>query len=227
VVKFSHAIGVTVEAELGCLGSLETGQAGEEDGHGAEGSLDHSMLLTDPDQAADFVSKTEVRRARDRDRHQPRRLQVHPQADRRHSRDRAHQGDSRPHSEHPPGHARLVLGAAGPARGHPPVRRRHEGNLRRAGRGDPDRDPARRAQDQHRHRHPPGDDRRGAQVPRENPSKFDPREFNKPAREAAREICLQRYRQFGCEGQGSKVQGVPLNTMIERYRSGELAQVVA
>jgi len=61
----------------------------------------------------------------------------------------------------------------------------------------------------------------------ENPSKFDPREYLKPAREAAREICLQRYRQFGCEGQGSKVQGVPLKTMIERYRSGALAQVVA
>src|SRR5512145_2144805 len=47
VTKFAHAIGVTVEAELGCLGSLETGQAGEEDGIGAEGTLDHSMLLTD------------------------------------------------------------------------------------------------------------------------------------------------------------------------------------
>jgi len=59
VVKFSHAIGVTVEAELGCLGSLETGQAGEEDGVGAEGTLDHSQLLTDPDQAADFVKQTD------------------------------------------------------------------------------------------------------------------------------------------------------------------------
>ena len=59
VVEMAHAIGVTVEAELGCLGSLETGQAGEEDGIGAEGTLDHSMLLTDPDQAADFVKRTD------------------------------------------------------------------------------------------------------------------------------------------------------------------------
>ena len=59
VVKFSHAIGVSVEAELGCLGSLETGQAGEEDGVGAEGTLDHSQMLTDPDQAADFVKQTD------------------------------------------------------------------------------------------------------------------------------------------------------------------------
>jgi fructose-bisphosphate aldolase class II len=60
VVDIAHACGVSVEGELGCLGSLETGKAGEEDGHGAEGELDHSMLLTDPDEAADFVAKTQV-----------------------------------------------------------------------------------------------------------------------------------------------------------------------
>ena len=60
-----------------------------------------------------------------------------------------------------------------------------------------------------------------------NPSKFDPREYLKPAREAARQICLQRYRQFGCEGQGSRIQPVPLKAMVERYKKGELAQVVA
>ena len=58
VVEMSHAIGVSVEGELGCLGSLETGQAGEEDGIGAEGVLDHSQMLTDPDQAAEFVKLT-------------------------------------------------------------------------------------------------------------------------------------------------------------------------
>jgi fructose-bisphosphate aldolase class II len=60
VVDMAHACGVSVEGELGCLGSLETGMMGEEDGSGAEGKLDHSMLLTDPDQAADFVKKTKV-----------------------------------------------------------------------------------------------------------------------------------------------------------------------
>ncbi len=60
VVDMAHACGVSVEGELGCLGSLETGQAGEEDGIGAEGTLDHSQLLTDPDEAADFVNKTHV-----------------------------------------------------------------------------------------------------------------------------------------------------------------------
>ena len=60
VAEMAHAVGVSVECELGCLGSLETGMAGEEDGHGAEGALDHSQLLTDPDEAADFVKKTAV-----------------------------------------------------------------------------------------------------------------------------------------------------------------------
>ncbi len=59
-VEMAHACGVSVEGELGCLGSLETGMAGEEDGIGAEGKLDHSQLLTDPDEAKDFVSKTGV-----------------------------------------------------------------------------------------------------------------------------------------------------------------------
>ncbi|MEJ2141469.1 MAG: fructose-bisphosphate aldolase class II [Gammaproteobacteria bacterium] len=60
VVKMAHAGGVSVEGELGCLGSLETGEMGEEDGHGAEGKLDMDQLLTDPQEAKDFVEKTGV-----------------------------------------------------------------------------------------------------------------------------------------------------------------------
>ena len=60
VVKMAHAGGASVEGELGCLGSLETGMMGEEDGHGAEGKLDMDMLLTDVEEAADFVKKTGV-----------------------------------------------------------------------------------------------------------------------------------------------------------------------
>ncbi|MDH5600993.1 MAG: fructose-bisphosphate aldolase class II [Gammaproteobacteria bacterium] len=60
VVKMAHAGGVSVEGELGCLGSLETGEMGEEDGHGAEGKLDLDMLLTGVDEAADFVEATGV-----------------------------------------------------------------------------------------------------------------------------------------------------------------------
>ncbi|AGU50177.1 fructose/ketose-bisphosphate aldolase, class 2 [Variovorax paradoxus B4] len=60
VVEMAHAVGVSVEGELGCLGSLESGMAGEEDGSGAEGVLSHDQLLTDPQQAVDFVSRTGV-----------------------------------------------------------------------------------------------------------------------------------------------------------------------
>jgi fructose-bisphosphate aldolase class II len=60
VADFAHYIGVSVEGELGCLGSLESGQAGEEDGSGAEGILSHDELLTDPAQAADFIAQTGV-----------------------------------------------------------------------------------------------------------------------------------------------------------------------
>jgi len=60
VVDMAHACGVSVEGELGCLGSLETGAAGEEDGHGADCKLTHDQMLTDPEEAADFVKKTGV-----------------------------------------------------------------------------------------------------------------------------------------------------------------------
>ncbi len=60
VVDMAHAGGVSVEGELGCLGSLETGEMGEEDGHGAEGKLDLDMLLTDPQEAKEFVEQTNV-----------------------------------------------------------------------------------------------------------------------------------------------------------------------
>jgi len=60
----------------------------------------------------------------------------------------------------------------------------------------------------------------------ENPSKFDPRDYLKPAREAAKAICVERYRQFGCAGQGSRVKALPLTVMVDRYRSGALAQQI-
>lgn len=60
VVQMAHPLGISVEGELGCLGSLESGMGEKEDGHGAEGKLDHSQLLTDPAEAEDFVRKTKV-----------------------------------------------------------------------------------------------------------------------------------------------------------------------
>ncbi|HUR87754.1 MAG TPA: class II fructose-bisphosphate aldolase, partial [Ramlibacter sp.] len=61
----------------------------------------------------------------------------------------------------------------------------------------------------------------------ENPDKFDAREWLKPAREAARQICKQRFVQFGCEGQAPKIKPLPLTSVARKYEKGELAQVVA
>jgi fructose-bisphosphate aldolase class II len=61
----------------------------------------------------------------------------------------------------------------------------------------------------------------------ENPEKFDAREWLKPAREAAKQICKQRYMEFGCEGQGSKIKGITLVDIAAMYASGKLAQTVA
>ena len=60
----------------------------------------------------------------------------------------------------------------------------------------------------------------------ENPGKFDPRDYLKPAREAAKVICKQRYQQFGCEGQAGKIKPAPLPDVARRYASGDLSQVV-
>jgi len=60
----------------------------------------------------------------------------------------------------------------------------------------------------------------------ENPSKFDPRDYLKPAREAAKKICKARYEAFGCAGQASKIKVIPLDKMAERYAKGELNQIV-
>jgi len=61
----------------------------------------------------------------------------------------------------------------------------------------------------------------------ENPEKFDPREYLKPAREAAKKICLQRYQEFGTAGNASKIKAVPLSEIATMYATGKLQQVVA
>jgi fructose-bisphosphate aldolase class II len=60
----------------------------------------------------------------------------------------------------------------------------------------------------------------------ENPSKFDPRDYLKPAREAAKQVCKARYVSFGCEGQAGKIKPVSLDKVADRYKKGELAQLV-
>ena len=130
VAEMAHAVGVSVEGELGCLGSLESGQGEAEDGHGAEGGLGHDQLLTDPDQAVDFVARTGVdalavaigtSHGAYKFTRQPTGDILAMDVDR---------GDPRAPAGHASRHARLLLGAAGAA-GH--LQRPSAGRCRRPG----------------------------------------------------------------------------------------------
>ncbi len=132
VVAMAHSIGATVEGELGCLGSLETGEAGEEDGVGAVGKLDHSQMLTDPEEAAEFVQATQLDALAIAIGTSHGAYKFTPPAHRRRAGHRARQGNSCPHPQHRTWSCTAPAGAARAAGHHQPVRRQDEGNLRRA-----------------------------------------------------------------------------------------------
>ena len=226
VVDIAHAIGVSVEGELGCLGSLETGMGEKEDGHGAEGALSHDQLLTDANEAAEFVKATGVdalaiaigtshgaykftrpptgavlRIDRIKD--------IHARIPNTHLV--MHGSSSVPQDW------LKIINQYGGTMGETygvPVEEIVEGIKHGVRKINIDTD-IRLAMT-------------GAvrQFQAENPSKFDMREWMKPARAAAQAICKQRYLEFGCEGQGAKVKGIPLSVMAEKYAKGELAQQV-
>jgi fructose-bisphosphate aldolase class II len=226
VVKFSHAIGVTVEAELGCLGSLETGQAGEEDGVGAEGTLDHSMLLTDPDEAADFVRQTDCDALAIAigTSHGAYKFTRKPTGDIL-SMERVKAIHARIPNTH------LVMhGSSSVPQELLEIIRQYGGDMKETY-GVPVEEIQTAIKHGVRKINIDTDIRlamTGA-VRRflfENPSKFDPREFNKPAREAAKAVCKARFEAFGCAGQASRIKPVSLDQFAARYKAGELTQVV-
>ncbi|WP_423196181.1 MULTISPECIES: class II fructose-bisphosphate aldolase [unclassified Cupriavidus] len=226
VVQMAHAVGVTVEGELGCLGSLETGEAGEEDGIGAEGKLDHSMLLTDPEQAADFVKATQLDAL----------AIAIGTSHGAYKFTRKPTGDILAISRIKEIHARipnthLVM------HGSSSVPQELLEEIRKFG-GDMKETygvPVEEIQEAIKYgvrKINIDTDIRLAMTGAirrffaENPSKFDPREYLKPAREAAKLVCKARYVAFGCEGQASKIKPVGLTDIAGQYQSGKLAQVV-
>ncbi|MBP0620244.1 MULTISPECIES: class II fructose-bisphosphate aldolase [unclassified Cupriavidus] len=226
VVELAHAVGVTVEGELGCLGSLETGEAGEEDGIGAEGVLDHSMLLTDPEQAADFVKATQLDAL----------AIAIGTSHGAYKFTRKPTGDILAISRIKEIHARipnthLVM------HGSSSVPQELLEEIRKFG-GDMKETygvPVEEIQEAIKYgvrKINIDTDIRLAMTGAirrffvENPSKFDPREYLKPAREAAKQVCKARYISFGCEGQASKIKPVTLVDVAQQYKSGKLAQVV-
>ena len=226
VVEFSHAIGVTVEAELGVLGSLETMKGDKEDGHGAEGTMTREQLLTDVDQAADFVRQTQCDALAIAigTSHGAYKFSRKPTGDIL-AIDRIKEIHARIPNTH------LVM------HGSSSVPQELLAEIRQFG-GDMKETygvPVEEIQEGIRHgvrKINIDTDIRLAMTAAmrrfmfENPSKFDPRDFLKPAREAAKQVCKARYVSFGCEGQAGKIKAVPLEKIADRYKKGELAQLV-
>ncbi|MGO4331959.1 class II fructose-bisphosphate aldolase [Cupriavidus sp. 2TAF22] len=226
VVQLSHAIGVTVEGELGCLGSLETGEAGEEDGIGAEGKLDHSMLLTDPEQAADFVKATQLDALAIAigTSHGAYKFTRKPTGD-----ILAIGRIKEIHARIPNTH--LVMHGSSSVPQELLEEIRQFGGDMKETYGVPVEEIQEAIKFGVRKINIDTDIRlamTGAirRFFAENPGKFDPREYLKPAREAAKLVCKARYIAFGCEGQASKIKPVALEAIAQQYKSGALAQVV-
>lgn len=226
VVEMAHAVGVSVEGELGCLGSLETGTAGKEDGVGAEGKLDHSQLLTDPDEAARFVRATGVDALAIAigTSHGAYKFTRKPTGDIL-AIDRVRAIHARIPNTH------LVMhGSSSVPQEWLAIIRKYGGDIKETY-GVPVEQIQEGIRNGVRKVNIDTDIRLAmtAAIRKflyENPSKFDPREYLKPAREAAKAICKQRYIQFGCEGHASRIKPLPLEVMAQKYRSGELAQHV-
>lgn len=222
VVDMAHAVGVSVEGELGCLGSLESGMAGEEDGSGAEGKLSHDQLLTDPEQAADFVKKTKVDALAIAigTSHGAYKFSRPPTGD-----ILAIERIKEIHKRIPDTH--LVMhgsssvpqewlkiihefgGDIGETYG-VPVEEIQEGIKNGVRKVNIDTD-LRLAIT--------GAIRRSLA---KNPKNFDPRKFMKDSVQAGKDICKARYEAFGSAGKASKIRVIDLEDMTKRYAKGEL-----
>ena len=226
VVDMAHKLGVTVEGELGCLGSLETMRGDKEDGHGTEATMTREQLLTDPEEAADFVKKTQLDALAIAigTSHGAYKFTRKPTGDIL-AIDRIKEIHQRIPNTH------LVMhGSSSVPQDLLAVIRQHGGDLKETY-GVPVSEIQEAIKHGVRKINIDTDIRLAMtaairQYMAENPSKFDPRDYLKPAREAAKAICRQRYVEFGCEGQAAKIRPLPLDAVASRYAKGELAQVV-
>ena len=226
VVKFSHAIGVTVEAELGVLGSLETMMGDKEDGHGADGAMTREQLLTDVAQAADFVKLTQCDALAIAigTSHGAYKFSRKPTGDIL-AIDRIKEIHARIPNTH------LVMHGSSSVPQDLLAEIRQFGGDMKETYGVPVEEIQEGIKHGVRKINIDTDIRLAmtAAVRRymfENPSKFDPRDFLKPAREAAMKICKARFQAFGCEGQAAKIKPLTLEAMADQYKKGALAQVV-
>ncbi|WP_286823183.1 MULTISPECIES: class II fructose-bisphosphate aldolase [unclassified Idiomarina] len=225
-VEMAHACGVSVEGELGCLGSLETGEAGEEDGVGAEGKLSHEQLLTDPEEAAEFVKATNVDALAIAcgTSHGAYKFTRPPTGDIL-AIDRIKEIHRRIPGTHlvmhgsssvPQEWLKIIneFGGEIPETYGVPVEQIQEGIKHGVRKVNIDTD-LRLASTGAIRRHLA-----------ENPSNFDPRKFFAAATTAMEDICRARYEAFGCAGMASKIKPINLESMFQRYENGELDAIV-
>ncbi|PKO87257.1 MAG: fructose-bisphosphate aldolase class II [Betaproteobacteria bacterium HGW-Betaproteobacteria-12] len=218
VVEMAHAIGVSVEGELGCLGSLETGEAGEEDGIGAVGKLDHAQLLTDPDEAADFVAQTGVDALAIAigTSHGAYKF-TRPPTGEILAIDRI----KAIHARIPDTHL-VMHGSSSVPQEWLAVIRQYGGQIKETY-GVPVEEIVEGIRHGVRKVNIDTDIRlamSGAmrRAMAENPGEFDPRAFLKAAVAAARDLCRQRFEAFGSAGRAPRIKPLPLEKMIARYR---------
>ena len=226
VVKMAHVQGISVEGELGCLGSLETMKGDKEDGHGAEGTMTREQLLTDPEQAADFAKRTQIDALAIAigTSHGAYKFSRKPSGD-----ILAIERIKEIHRRLPTTH--LVMHGSSSVPQDLLAEIREFGGDMKETYGVPVEEIQEAIKFGVRKVNIDTDIRlamTGAirRFFAENPSKFDPREYLKPARAAAKAICVQRYTQFGTAGNASKIKPLPLTDMAQQYAAGKLAQVV-
>src|SRR6186997_2276869 len=207
VVDMAHRLGVSVEGELGCLGSLETMRGDKEDGHGTDSTMTREMLLTDPEQAADFVKKTGVDALAIAigTSHGAYKFTRKPTGD-----ILAIERIKEIHKRIPNTHL-VMHGSSSVPQDLLAEIRKYGGALKETY-GVPVEEIQEAIKHGVRKINIDTDIRlamTGAirKYLATNPDKFDPRDYLKPAREAARQICKQRYIEFGCEGQAPKIKG--------------------
>ena len=217
VVEMAHSVGVSVEGELGCLGSLETGTAGKEDGVGAEGKLSREQLLTDPKEAADFVARTGVDALAVAigTSHGAYKFTKKPTGDVL-AIDRIREI----HTAIPGTHL-VMHGSSSVPQDWLEVIRAHGGKIKETY-GVPVE--AIREGIRHGVRKINIDtDIRLAmtgamrRAMAKDPGEFDPRKFLKEAMVAARALCKDRFEAFGCAGQAARIAPDPLERMAQRY----------
>ena len=226
VVDMAHAVGVSVEGELGCLGSLETMRGDKEDGHGTEATMTREQLLTDPDQAADFVKRTQLDALAIAigTSHGAYKFSRKPTGD-----ILAIERIKEIHRRIPNTHL-VMHGSSSVPQDLLAEIRKYGGQLKETY-GVPVEEIQEAIKHGVRKINIDTDIRLAMtaairKVLHEHPERFDPRDYLKPAREAAKAICRQRYVQFGCEGQAGKIQPVSLPTVAHKYQTGELSQHV-